>query len=44
MKKKIYHSNPSLLLDENVCIIGSSKSILKKNMEDINKFKEVEVQ
>ena len=35
MKKKIYHSNPSLLLDENVCIIGSSKSILKKNMEDI---------
>ena len=36
MKKKIYHSNPSLSsLDENVCIIGSSKSILKKNMEDI---------
>ena len=34
-EKKIYHSNPSLLLDENVCIIGSSKSILKKNMEDI---------
>ena len=42
MKKKIYHSNPSLLLDENVCIIGSSKSILKKKHgRHINKFKEV---